>query len=934
MTASTDSALAQARLLLEPDAPASAAAPGSSALAWALKDLCYESWNNDPPRAVRAADALRAMSDAGVPADQAHEVKALAEWTAGIASVTRGQMNDAVQRFDAAAAALREIGLDDPAAQTQVPKIMALSMLGQHDLAAECGERAQRVLLALGNLKIAARVSQNLGGLQLHRDAYPQAARHYREASALFARLGDHEHAVSADIGLADTLTAMGDFEEAHRTYTQARLHAHRQGLDLQVALVDESMALVGLARGRYHEALGGFEAARRKYHGLGLPHCVAIVEKQLADTYLDLRLLPEALALFDQAVTQFAVLEMPDERAWALAQRGRTEALLGKTNADASLAAAAEVFAAHGNAVGAAAIALARAELALGNDALDDALAWADEAAQVFSAAGHSDGSSRANVIRAQALLLDGRWAEARTAFEATLQHATALQQTHVRVRCHTGLGQAALSAGEPAQACAAFDAAIALFEEQRRALPGDDMRMAFLTDHLRPYREKLRMALASGSAQATLVQLERFRGRALDERLVETNPPEVEDELRPLRERLNWLTLRLQRLEQEAGRSKPLMDELQRTEGELLERSRRGRMAATDLVQGEGAAAGLLNVPDLQAALHPGDALVEYGVLDNELFACVVTRDSVTLLRDMANWNDVVEEIEATRFQLETMRHGAGRVAQHLQTLTRRMHMRLARLHALVWTPLAECVAACQRVLLVPHGQLGTLPFAALAADGAVPLGQSFELAVAPSARAALRGLTQRPVAARGAIALGETSRLPHTGREAEFVASLFDPGCAFVAEQATVDNLREHAPAADVIHLACHAQFRSDNPRFSALHLHDGPLSADVIETLRLKPCTVVLSGCETGLAEQGAGDEMVGLVRAFLVAGAARVVASLWTVDDQLTAQFMANFYGGLARGQGAAAALRIAQTVAMQQDPHPFGWAAFTLYGGW
>jgi CHAT domain-containing protein len=402
----------------------------------------------------------------------------------------------------------------------------------------------------------------------------------------------------------------------------------------------------------------------------------------------------------------------------------------------------------------------------------------------------------------------------------------------------------------------------------------------------------------------------------------------------LRPLRDRLNWLTRRLQRLEQEASNSKPLMDELQRTEGELLERSRRGRMAALVASREPVPPSALLDVAALQAALRPGDALVEYGVLDDQLFACVVTHKHVSLVRRMANWSDVVEEIEATRFQIETLRHGAGRVAQHLPALTQRMQSRLARLHALLWAPLEAGVAGCRRVLLVPHAQLGALPFAALAAPGGAPLGQRFEVAVAPSARAALRGLAQQPVPARRALALAETSRLPHTGREAEFVVSLFEQGQAFVAEAATTQCLREHAAAADVIHLACHAQFRSDNPRFSALHLHDAPLSADLAETLALKPCTVVLSACETGLAEQGAGDEMVGLVRAFLVAGAARVVASLWTVDDQLTVQFMAQFYGALVRGAAPAAALRIAQAAAMQQHPHPFGWAAFTLYGGW
>jgi CHAT domain-containing protein len=143
-----------------------------------------------------------------------------------------------------------------------------------------------------------------------------------------------------------------------------------------------------------------------------------------------------------------------------------------------------------------------------------------------------------------------------------------------------------------------------------------------------------------------------------------------------------------------------------------------------------------------------------------------------------------------------------------------------------------------------------------------------------------------------------------------------------------------LRLHAAAADVIHLACHAQFRSDNPLFSALHLHDGPLTAEAVESLRLRAAVVVLSACETALHEPKGSDEAFGLTRAFLVAGAGRVMASLWAVDDATTALLMADFYAGLQHGLGPAAALRQAQLAARRKHSHPFHWASFSLIGGW
>jgi CHAT domain-containing protein len=263
----------------------------------------------------------------------------------------------------------------------------------------------------------------------------------------------------------------------------------------------------------------------------------------------------------------------------------------------------------------------------------------------------------------------------------------------------------------------------------------------------------------------------------------------------------------------------------------------------------------------------------------------------------------------------------------------LTARATARLQRVHELIWAPLTDALARVRRVLVVPYGPLGSLPFGALL-DGQRALGRELELAIVPSARVALHGLRSQPRPARQGLVFGESSRLEHAAAEASFVATMIPSARACIDAEATLTNLRTLAPHADVIHFACHAQFRADNPMFSALHLHDGALTVEAAESLGLNQCTVVLSACETALADQGCGDEMVGLVRAFLVAGAARVVASLWPVDDRITAEFMTHFYAALARDRAPAAALREAQINVRRNHPHPYYWAAFTLFGGW
>lgn len=933
------------RMIDSGEAP-SAVAIGKStlALAWALKDLCYASWSSAPQRSAKAADALRVLcvdveALTGTLA-HAREVAALAAWTAGIAHVTRGQMSEATQCFDQAAEIFHSLGEAGHAAQTQVPKIMALSMLGQYDEAAACAEHTRREFVALGDVQAAGKVSLNLGALYKRRGNYAQAARESRAAAVLFARAGDHEHSVMADINLAGTLTAMGDFDEALRIYARARMRAGTHGFPVLQALVEESVARLQLARGQYREALAGFEGSRRQYEQLAMPQHLAIAEKQLADAYLELRLLPEALALFDQVLTRLQTLNIPDEQAWTLAQRGRALTLLAQpVQAAESFECATALFIEQGNGVGESAVTLARAELALAGGDAGTALALTARAAQGFVAAGLVEGRFSADVVGANALLRAGSVEQARALFDATLVRARELQLLAVQVRCLSGQGLAAQALGDPAAARAAFDAAVELFEDQRRTLPGDELRSAFLTEHLRPYQELLRMALQAHALAASpklaaevLFQLERFRARSLGERLAQGAGLEEIASTQGPRERLNWLYRQVQRLDREGESSASLTDELRRTELELLERARRARLA---LPAPERAGVGddRVDLETLQGLLGEDGALVEYGVLDDELFACMVTRAGVALQRRVAHWPEVLEAARSARFQIDTLRHGTAPVARHLATLAGRAHQRMRRLHALVWAPLAGALAQSRRVMIIAHAQLGSLPFAALH-DGEACLGQRHELTLAPSTRVALRGLLRQPAAPRRALVLGESTRLPHAAVEARLVAGLFPQAAAYVGDAATLGALRTHAGDADVIHLACHAQFRSDNPMFSALHLYDGALTAEEVEALSLGPCTVVLSGCETGLAENGAGDERIGLVRAFLVAGAARVLASLWPVDDEITASFMSQFYGALCHGSAPAAALRIAQAELMRRHPHPFYWAAFTLHGRW
>jgi CHAT domain-containing protein len=169
-----------------------------------------------------------------------------------------------------------------------------------------------------------------------------------------------------------------------------------------------------------------------------------------------------------------------------------------------------------------------------------------------------------------------------------------------------------------------------------------------------------------------------------------------------------------------------------------------------------------------------------------------------------------------------------------------------------------------------------------------------------------------------------------------EAKTIASLLRGDC-YLEEEATIARLIRQAPSSPIIHLATHGQSRLDAPNFSYVRLADGQLNAIDAFNLDLQHCELVtLSGCETGLALSGGGDEQLGLARAFLAAGAASLVISLWSVEDSSTNELMQHFYQHLLQGESKVQALRSAQCNLLRRADsmyaHPYSWAGFRLVG--
>jgi CHAT domain-containing protein len=338
------------------------------------------------------------------------------------------------------------------------------------------------------------------------------------------------------------------------------------------------------------------------------------------------------------------------------------------------------------------------------------------------------------------------------------------------------------------------------------------------------------------------------------------------------------------------------------------------------------------VLDLPALHTALADHSALIEYFSVGDALHACVVAEGRIHALRLPAGLAQVQAAIEQLRFQTDTLRHGTARLAHRLPELQRRTLHHLQALHAALWAPLTPLLGE-RRAVVVPHGALHYLPFEALH-DGQQHEVERRELCRAPSASVLLRCLAKPPQPWQTALVLGHADeRLPQVRAEVEAVAARF-PGARALHDGAATGAALHTADGADVLHIACHAQFRNDSPRFSALHLADGAFTVRDAARLRLNGGLVTLSACETAISAVMPGDELIGLTHAFISAGAARVLASLWAVQDEAAAGFMPRFYERLRAEGQPAQALRATQIETLASHPHPYFWSAFTLHGGW
>jgi CHAT domain-containing protein len=898
-------------------------------LAREIQSVCYSLWTSEPVSARNARSAIASLSELnGDP-----EIEAIRHWIAGIALITEGSLEDAVTELRAATAAFKRLKMALDSAQPMVAELIALAMLGIYPEALKTGRKALKIFESNGDDLAAGKIELNLSNIASRQEHHREAERFGLAALQRFTALGEISWRTMAENSLANTYAELNDLDRAEEYYIRARENAELAGMTVTVAEIEASLGNLELTRGRYADALGLFEASRRKYDELSMPHQTAIANLEIADIYLELNLAAEAAEMYRSIAPVLKKLRLRAEEARARRNFGRAAVKTGRISiARRELQRAIKLFEQEENPIAAATADLDLAKLEFDSGKLGSAALLISAAKKRLARSENPRPKLAADWLDAEVLLArDSK--RARIAFEQLVERANELQQLGYVQASYSALGKIDLKSGDLVAARYSFEKAVSIVERLRAPLPAEEFRIAFMAERLEPYKELVKIAISENRIDEALVWSERTRSRSLSDSIADTgslpNGDPMTGEMSRLRDQLNRYYKRLD--ETDVEDPSRIDRTIVRLEKRIATLSRR-----LQSITSKGAGR---RTPDFvrndiaRIHRHLGDdrALVEFVESDGMISAFAAVDDKVRYFGALASKAEIEALVKSLRFQFESLKYGERSVAAILQVLKKRTDHYLTTLYDKILKPLEQALGS-RDLVVIPAGPLHYLPFHAFKNEARYLIEDRL-ITYAPSASVWLQlQRDQSPEINSALLVAYADEKIPLAEAEVRSIKDLFPKAAVLCGKEATFSAYLEASGGKDLIHLACHGGFRADDPMSSSLHLANGWVTVNDVCRQRLGAKLVTLSACETGRSEVAAGEELLGLARGFLSAGAANIVISLWTVNDAATAGIMKDFYAEIKRGSGFARALQAAQKKRIALGEHPYFWAPFLMIG--
>lgn len=931
------------------------------AVAAALKAEADRGLRADLDQSRRMVELLAHLAE--LTGDPCHRALGLLA-DANVRLIGLGICEEAVALYDRAATLYRGCGREVEAARSQIGKISALARLGRHDEAIACGRWAAPILQEHAVWRPLADLNLNLGYLHTRLGDDATALLCFDQARRLYAQVGaeGEPYLPWVDQNRAVALMGLGQFEASIEASHAAHEGLTRSGQEAEAARARQTLALAHLGLGRYNEALDHLDQARQVFAEDGRSRDAILASLLICDCLLQLRRFPSVLERCAEIRQAFADLGTYSEVAQALVDEAVAYAGLGRLDeAIASLDDARALYAQEGNRVNEAVTDLEMAVVRLRQQAYEASRKTARNCAGVFDEYGKRVRRAQAELVAARAAVALDRHKEARGLLASVLAVSQAEDIPQQTYQAHHLLGRLALAEQDPSTASSEYALSIRELERLRGRVMVEH-HADFIEDKQAPYEDMVALCVATEVPDRALEYAERAKSRSLLEMLANRVSLDVRPRAKGDQELVDEL-MRLRAARDGLYRRWEARRDLLEKGWEADEKSRRHaqhqildlearttdlwhRLLVRNADYARDASLWQVRAEPVAPYLPQDTTLIEYYVIAGEYLAFVVGHEGVTVHPLHIQCEQIERLIHMLRLNIRAV---PGSPPAHIDALHDSARGLLGRLYQGLLAPLDEMLPSRDHLLFVPHGPLHYMPFHALY-DGEAYLVQRHQTSTLPAA-SMLRFRSAGSAEASGALVMGHShgGRLPHAVREAHAVANVLgvDP---LTEERATTEALRQVAPGSRLVHLATHAAFRPDNPLFSGISMADGWLTALDVFGMRLGASLVTLSACQTGASVVGGGDELLGIMRAFLCAGAASLLLSQWTVDDQSTAWFMEAFYRAWMAGHSSAAALRQVQMAFVEgriqdqggnplgsrpRDPrtmHPYYWAPFFLVG--
>ncbi len=908
-----------------------------------LTEQVREQVRVDVQHALRMADAVLTI------ANQLDDKQGLARAQRAKANAlyAKGEYATAVDLHQQAVALFDAVGDNNEVARTLSGSIQPLLLLGEYSRAFAAGDRARQIFADQGNTWRLARLEINIGNIYSRQDRFVEAIDCYQRAYQGLLKHDDAEGIAAALSNMATYYISLNDFPKALEAHKQARQFCEEHGMPLLVSQADYNIAYLYYLRGEYSKAIQMLRAASGNSKKIGDSYHQALCNLDLAELYLELNLSAEASELAQQGYEGFTKLGMGYEGAKCLAFSAIAASQQGHAFEGLKLfSQAREMFVKEKNQVWPSLIDLYRALVFFEEGRFFEARRHCTEALDSFKSLNLPNKAALAQLLLARIALKTDDPGQAFQHARGALEIVSALESPFLTYQAYLLLGNIQSIRRDREQAYAAYKSAREALETLRSSLRGEELKISFIKNRLEVYENLVEICLSRegdpAAAEEAFTYVEQAKSRSLMDLFARPAPAATENDtgqselvrsIKDLREELNWYYNRIEREQlqpeqQSAERITLLQQEARDREKKLMH-------VLQDATDTDATEAGLqmpshVPISTIRAAIPSGTLLIEYFRVRDRILVCLLGRETLEIL-PVTLESRVASLLRLLQFQLSKFRLNPQYLEAFHDSLVQATQSHLNDLYDELISPVASRLKA-RHLIFVPHGSLHYVPFHALF-DGSQHLIDRYTVSYSPSASifALCQGRTANT--SGSSLILGVPDpQAPAILDEVQALAGVLDQAELFVGKDATENVLRTKGPTSRNIHIATHGRFRQDNPMFSAIRLGGSSLSLFDLYQLRLPVELITLSGCSTGLNVVAAGDELIGLARGLLHAGAQSLVLSLWDVHDKSTAEFMTAFYGFLRQGKTKAEALQASMLQLKSSYPHCYQWAPFILVG--